>query len=53
VTPLIGPGCIVQEAAEIILKRNIYSFPIEVNNELIGIITDRDILRTVATGMLT
>jgi CBS domain-containing protein len=49
-TVTVGPGHSLRDAAEIMIKHQVGSAVVQDGDELAGILTERDVLRAVATG---
>jgi CBS domain-containing protein len=49
-TVTVGPGHSLRDAAEIMIKHHVGSAVVQDGDELAGILTERDVLRAVATG---
>jgi CBS domain-containing protein len=45
----INPGTTAQEAAAIMIKNKFGALPVAKNGRLLGILTETDLLRTIAT----
>jgi CBS domain-containing protein len=49
-TVTVGPGHSLRDASEIMIKHHVGSAVVQDGEELAGILTERDVLRAVATG---
>ncbi|UCG34769.1 MAG: CBS domain-containing protein [Candidatus Omnitrophota bacterium] len=50
--PALSPETAVEEVATMIVEKGLHYFPVLKNNDLVGVVTKKDIIRAIAKGKL-